>query len=519
MVPQNNITMKSFILSTLVTIASLKMMFGQTNDSLVHFSELKFHSAFEQKSISNWVRYKKDTFNLFLCIDKNMTDETAEQAHNTFLFNIKELQEIKDKKLGKKIKTSYTYIHSRYLRKYNALEYFPVLFQTGNYNCVTATILYALVFNEFNIPYRVKESPNHVYLIANPGTNSVVIETTNPVFEESIFNGDFKRQYVEYLRSSKLISNEECQSKSTEEIFEQKFYEVKDAAFENLPGFQYYNRAVEEYEKSNYELAYRLCQKAYFFYPDPQIWALLYNSLLFKISKIDFDNVEDIDYLAQYARFDNVDFGDINKIFINIINHHLQYIGKESYCDSLYNRFIPQIEKKGDQNELIFSYNMLMSYHYQSTDNVVQYVTKALEIKSNFNDANIIFKNYLLHKFFTIKKPDDLLNMIDTFERKYKFKEVSQIYYEERLRAYLTMAKLYYDKSNVKEGDKYLNKFETLYTIPVNINSYIIEIIEQAYSSGARFYYIKKNNVKARSYATRGLKFAPSSYLLKSFLK
>ena len=103
-------------------------------------------------------------------------------------------------------------------------------------------MLYAMVFDEFEIPCKLKVSSNHVYLVANPGSNSIVIETTNPDFEKAIFTGDFKQQYVNYLRTSKLISAEDYKNKSVEEIFEEKYNEVGDATFDNLPGLQYYNK-------------------------------------------------------------------------------------------------------------------------------------------------------------------------------------------------------------------------------------------------------------------------------------
>ena len=41
-------------------------------------------------------------------------------------------------------------------------------------------MLYSMVFDAMKIPYKVMAAPGHIYLIANPGSNSIVIETTNP---------------------------------------------------------------------------------------------------------------------------------------------------------------------------------------------------------------------------------------------------------------------------------------------------------------------------------------------------
>jgi len=125
------------------------------------------------------------------------------------------------------------------------------MFQSGTYNCVSASMLYAMVFDELGVPYKVKASSNHIYLIADPGTNSVVIETTNPNFEKTIFTGEFKQQYVNYLRSSKLINEDDYKNKSVEEIFEEKYKEVREAEFYNLAGFQYYNKALTMFQNND----------------------------------------------------------------------------------------------------------------------------------------------------------------------------------------------------------------------------------------------------------------------------
>ena len=269
-------------------------------DSLVKYSDLKFNSEFEEMAIRNYVLYNQDAFNLFLAIDENMTEEEASWRKDLYLSVFKDLEEkkIQSKKINKKIKLTYSNVHSKFLTKYNDNEFFPVIFQTGTYNCVSASMLYAMVFDNLKIPYKVMASSSHVYLVSNPGPQSIVIETTNPGFEQKIFNGEFKQQYADHLRSSKLISESEFKNKSAEEIFKEHFKEVRDAEFNNLPGFQYYNKALKKLQNNETEDAYKLCQKAYFFYSDYQVSLLLYDCLLFHIEKCNFNKVSDIDYLA-----------------------------------------------------------------------------------------------------------------------------------------------------------------------------------------------------------------------------
>ena len=486
-------------------------------DSLIRFSDLSYHSDFEKEAIENFVFHKRDTFNLFLAIDEKMTQEEASWRKDIYLSVFKELEEkkIQAKKINKKIKLSYSNVHSRFLKKYNDNEYFPVIFQTGTYNCVSASMLYAMIFDNLDIPYKVKASSNHVYLVANPGSNSIVIETTNPGFEKKIFTGEFKQQYVNYLRTSKLISESDYKNKSTEEIFEEKFKEVRDAEFNNLPGFQYYNKALTRLQNNDTEQALKLSQKAYFFFPDYQVKSLLHTSLLFHIEKCKFDKVSDIDYLAQFSRFENTDMNTVVGIFNNIIYHHLQYIDKENFCDSLNERLILQISNKNLIDEINFAYNLQMSYHFQNSDKVEKYVTRALAIKGNHKDANIIFENYLNRKLDRIYNLQTLVDSINRMKERYNFEPIKSTITNFQIVGYLRLANKSYNRNKIKQGDKYLLEFETNCPNPIENNELRITI-ERTYRNIAYSLYMNNYRTKAKSIKARGLKLIPESELIKT---
>lgn len=487
------------------------------SDSLIKFSDLKYHSDFEKEAIQNFVKSNLDTFNLFLAIDENMSDKEAKWRKELYLsvFDEFENKKIQTKKLNKKIRISYSIVHNRFLKKYSDNEYFPVIFQTGTYNCVSASMLYAMIFDNLEIPYKVKASSNHVYLVANPGSNSIVIETTNPGFEKVIFTGEFKQQYVNYLRTSKLISEPEYKNKSVEEIFEEKFKEVRDAEFINLPGFQYYNKALTKLQNNETEEALKLCQKAYFFYPDNQVKTLLYTCLLYHIEKCNFDKVSDIDYLVQLSRFENTDLDAIVGIFNKIVHHHLQYTDKEAFCDSLNQRLTSQLLDKKLIDEINFTYNMQMSYRYQNTDKVEKYVAKALDIKGNYHDANIIMENHLRKKLYSISNSYILLDSVNQLELRYNHGLITPILLEHKLRAYLQIASDSFERKKITEGNKYLLEFENNCELPIK-SQMLRSLVENTYRSIAVYYFYKGYKSKAKTYVNRGLKFVPNSRILES---
>jgi tetratricopeptide (TPR) repeat protein len=506
---------KTGILFILV-VAVTGLSFSQTKtDSIVRFSELRFHSSFEKEAFVNFIRHDRDTFQLFLAIDSRMTPETAKSDFNLYngVYDQLNGQNFQSKKLNGQIKLCYSTVHDRFLKKYNDNVLFPEIFQTGTYNCLTASMLYSMVFDAMKIPYKVMAAPGHIYLIANPGSNSIVIETTNPGFEKAIFTGEFKQQFVNYLRSSKLISEEEYKHKSVEEIFEEKFNEVNPASFRDLPGFQYYNSALAMFQDNNFDEAVQLCQKAYFFSQIQQIKILLYNALVFEVEKSRFDKVSDMDYLAELSRFENVSRESIAGIFGNIINHYLQFTDKDAYCDSLNQRLLSGLTDKNVREEINFSYNMQMSYHYQNSEKVEKYIAKALEIKGNHRDAQLIMENYLKQKFFMIRDPRAMLDTAIQLEKRYTFQAIAPMIKDLKLTAYLTVANDLCGEGKVAEADKYILNFESNCVPPVK-NQSLESITQATYRSMAVYYFNKGNKVKSKNYVDRGLKYVPSGKFL-----
>lgn len=495
--------------------------FAQTHaqnipDSMVVLSDLKYHSDFEKNALQNFVKHQKDTFNLMMAIDEKITEDQSIAQYNQYCEIFRELssKKIESKSLNTKIQMSYKAVHDKFLKRYSDNEFFPTTLETGLYNCVSATILYAMIFDHLKIPYKIMASTNHVYLVANPGPKSVVIETTNPGFENTLFTGDFKLQYVNNLKNSKLISADDYKNKSTEEIFQEHFKEVKDATLYNLPGFQYHNKALKLAQNNDIENAYKLEQKAYFFFPDIQCKALLNNTLIYLLDKCNFNKVVDIDYLVQYSRFENTDIDVIVGLFNNAILRQLQFNNREAFCDSLYQRFISQAPKREMVDEISFAFNLQMAYRFQFNDKAICYAGNALKIKPNHVDANMIFKNQLNNKLRDIDNPGSLLDTINALRTKYAFEQSEIILNEYELVSYLRSAKDAFTKNKLQQGEKFILLFERKCQTPVksDIVKYEIEKTYYAYSS---YYYRKKNTAMQKVIINKGLKYVPNSDMIK----
>jgi hypothetical protein len=85
---------KQLLLILIFNATILTSVFAQS-DSLIRFSDLRFHSDFEKEAIENFVFQNQDTFNLFLAIDEKMTKEEASWRKDIYLSVFKELDDKK----------------------------------------------------------------------------------------------------------------------------------------------------------------------------------------------------------------------------------------------------------------------------------------------------------------------------------------------------------------------------------------------------------------------------------------
>lgn len=146
------------------------------------------------------------------------------------------------KTLSKTVQNYFDLTHKKFFIKYWETAYFNHIFESGIYNCVTASALYAILFDKLGIQYTIKETPTHVYLIVNPGKENIMVETTDPQGRISVVTDEMKKQYVDYLKAEKLISDADLSGNTVNDLFYESYYGDSDISLIELAGLQYYNK-------------------------------------------------------------------------------------------------------------------------------------------------------------------------------------------------------------------------------------------------------------------------------------
>ena len=354
--------------------------YSEQDSSLVKFSDLSFKNdseknAFNQFGIS---KDKSDVFELLFTSFDNMQVGEKTKALQKIDNSVAELKKsTAGKSDAKKIKIAYDYIHKEFLKVYKLKNSFIDIFQTGEYNCVSASALYALIFSKLEIPYQIKELPTHVYLIAYPNSSKIVIETTSPTKGYYQFSNSFITKYVTFLYDSKIITKEELESSNTNDLFNKHYFSSDNVSIHELAGLQYSNFAIYFMDDDITDLvkAKENAQKACFLFSSEKHRYLLKSVLMNSIEKTGYDNSENIANLALLCRYNNLKDKELNNDVIiyefgRII--HAQLIKNSDFdlFEKSYNKIIVEIKDSLLKGEITYGYNYELLFWVDGLTNI-----------------------------------------------------------------------------------------------------------------------------------------------------
>lgn len=132
-------------------------------------------------------------------------------------------------------------VHRQFLKKFIPYAGLQALLETGEYNCLSATALYALLLERLGYSYDIVESVNHIVLLVNLPQQQLLLETTDPV--------------KGFISTASEIDQRLSQIKNSEQS--QRYYNLNLKVFRTiglreLAGLQFYNHAAWYYNQRDF---------------------------------------------------------------------------------------------------------------------------------------------------------------------------------------------------------------------------------------------------------------------------
>ena len=505
-----------------IYLSSIQLISAQKLDSIV------FNSGFEKKIFD---AIKKDSIdNYFIeslfAIDSTFTQKKVNLEENKLnqFYNSLSSKKISRLNPKKKVKYLFSKVHDHFFRKYKNVVNFSQIFKNGAYNCVSATALYAAVFERYAIPYAIKETPTHVYLIAYPNTLNIYIETTVPG-ESGYYSpseSDIKKA-VNLLIKNKVLTQSEVNELGYSTSYYNYFFEKEFISKKNLIGLQYYNQAITYLNEQKYKQAYNSFLKSEVFYNSNRIKYLKISTATLLLSKSEFKTINSlsnlVDLLNTLKYKQDYYKNDINYYSSNISlankNNLTFLISSLSVFDEIKNE---KVKNHFKEHVLLVIIEEKLKLR-KNLKEILSFARKAYKINPNSTNLKYAISYSIINSFNYSTPNKKTLDKINLYFEEFPFLKDNNSFKSYMLVIYAYITQKEYVNNHPKLAKPYFDKLKTLLTNNIDEINYNERAIGTAFWAAGAYFYKKGQLNIAKKTLLEGRKWAPDHESLNRVLR
>jgi tetratricopeptide (TPR) repeat protein len=497
-------------------------VYGPAQDSLVYMGDIHFDSPFERNVFETISKKKNfEPFDLLIANGSLMSESQIEKSRSRLYTYLQSLNNEKfhKKSAAAKVKIITTDFRRDYLLKYVANSRFEDIFAAGYFSEVSGTALYCLAFDYLNIPYTIKTEPANTYVIAYPESNRIVVESTTTAITFFTYEPAFKQEYVQSLRRQKIISEQEFAKSSISELFD-KYYlgQNQFMTIRDLAGLQYHNEGVMLLQNNNPAESFRKLEKAYFITPSPKIGYLLMQAgsrAFLGYSKKDAKHAALLGKISRYEGL-GITSDAVCGEFFKVIQDLLFERGQSEQLNTYYTILTETIKSAEIKQEVDFIYyfekGRYLYEQHRYTAALVPFEA-ALQLKPSSQQATTMIISCLGMMSDGRLQDEEFVKKLEQYRQRHPSLFENNTFTTLVAHTYLIHCALNFENNNPAEAERYRGLFEELLKAEVDLNPRS-DLIGQAYSAGAVYYFKKGQTKRAQALLDSGLKISPGNYEL-----
>jgi len=258
----------------------LFLMTGSSQENLINpfYKQANFFNSSFEEDLFTSLQSKNpiDSSNLYLTFSND--PKVLQKKLQELIFKISdELEGKRHKNEMAYLRQIFLQIHKQYLKKYQRYSTFERVLLDGSYDCLTGTVLYAMVLRELGFPVEIHETGVHCYLKTYANQTPVLFESTDPlngfITEPDIIK-EREKKYAHDLPSNPNTLQGLAGFKSTTAASSVSSYS-RLIGLKELAGLHYYNQAVISYVIKDYKGAVNILEKSFSLYSSDRIYNLL----------------------------------------------------------------------------------------------------------------------------------------------------------------------------------------------------------------------------------------------------
>ncbi len=492
-------------------IPTLLVYSQNTSDSL----NLAYVSPFEKsifQELNKGSDVKSALTDYFFALDSSYTSDKAENDRkkvDKFLQSLeKKVLKYNDKK---RVKYIFDQVHNQFFRKYDIEAYFSDIFTSSTYNCVTGSALYSYAFQYFKIPFQIKETPTHVFLVAFPKKYNIYIETTVPgkIGTYTPTNAMIKNA-VDKMIELKLVTSAEVAKKGYNKTFNDYYYGDENITPMELAGLQYYNKAVSSVNEENFKTAYESMQKSSVLYENKRSQLFLEGILGLLVDELDFTNFENFDWFIRLCHTLTEHDYLTYKLHSIVSNSSLPDKNRDIIEDKIENEKFSE-ELKIKLLEVVYVNRASRFDKQQQRKKAMVYAEKLFELNPKNLDAKNFIALYAINSLFQKNLGIERLDDLEILVTKYPFLETYGSYAQYQTYIYSYLVSDNFTKNRRTSGLKYLVLLENVLEENINEVDLNQELIGAAYAAVGAYFYRNQQVSKSVEYLKKGLKYSPEN--------
>jgi hypothetical protein len=143
------------------------------------------------------------------------------------------------------LKSIFKSTHQKFLKRYAQYSDLGEVFQTGNYDCLTATALFSIILSETDFSFRIIETNYHIFILVNTHEGEVLLETTDR------FSGFVDRPEEIQLRIGSYKENKIIAADTDKTYYHYSFELFHEVTPNQLAGLLYFNQAIKAYNRND----------------------------------------------------------------------------------------------------------------------------------------------------------------------------------------------------------------------------------------------------------------------------
>ena len=466
---------------------------------------------------------------LFLLLQSIDPASTSEQAHAYMGRWLSIVEAIGNgvaarKKKSEQLDFISDYLKSTLLLHYRPQRYFSELFAAGYYDSYTATAAYVLVFDALAIPYEIKESTSHMYLMAYPEADQLLVQPVSASARHLQYSNEFKRHFIAHVAKDNYMSQGLTAQEAVDKHFSTLYYnQHQSISFEALISWLYIQSGIGFMDKGHYQQAFEAFEKAHAFYPDQKT---VYYQAMAGLPMLQNNSTSDAQLanrLVQLLSLPNkvLPNATVANAYNKVLHHYLYTDPNPQQLNSVHKRIVAALTDKELTRamQLTFYYERAYkAYTDGAYDSALQLAGQAYAVAPD--DADVLALIAMLVARTTFDSPNRyqsvqvLRNYMEQFPELAADGEFRSAYMNILLIGVLDALTV----RNLEKVEAYLQLFESwLSAYPASSIEHTL--IGKAYFKVGRYYKAAGNTELAVAVWQRGLAIVPEFYQLQEALQ